>query len=883
MLTTLRGLVSRIRAVARSRHLDDEFDDELAAHVVMATEDYVKSGLTPEQARRAALLRLGGRTSLKDQHRDVRGIPLLEATWQDTRYSVRSLRKALGFTAIAVLTLSLGIGLVTTQMSFVNAALFKGLPFERSERIMTISRLDQQGRSLSTQKEQFEEWRTAQKSFGVLAAHTRESIEMSAEGFPMRTYKGAAFSADVLKLLGVRPMLGRGFSVEDERTDAPPVLLISQRVWKNDFSADPNVVGRSVRLRGEPATIVGVMPEEFAFPVSEVAWVNLRPGSTSGQNRPGMLSTVNVIGRLKDDATLAGARAEYNVLVNGSSPSGGKNQTLRARIVPYTELNREDGLTIILLALLWVVIGVLAVACLNVANLLSARALQNAHQLALRAALGASRSRLVRQMLTESCVLAVLGAIGGLLLAFWGLPMLNRGIASDETPFWVVVDLDYGVLAATVGLTLVVGVLAGLFPALRATRRDAGAMLKDVAGGGGNVRLGRFNRWLVIAQVGLSCAVLLATSVLVDAARKGSKIEFPFKPEKVLSAELRLTTAEFATEATRLQFQLALMERVRALPGMEASTFTTSFPYARMTGLASLEVMGAREGADVEPPRGFINPVLDGFFRDMRIPLREGREFAPTDIAGSERVTIVSENLARRLWPGESPIGKRIRRRGVSGASTETWMTVVGVATELPIDAPHRRQGIHVPVRQHPATQITLLLNPAQDPQMLIRPLQDTVRALSVDVPLDHVQTLATRLSEELGPLRVMGLLSLIFGVSGLLLAAVGVYGVTSFSVRRRIREFGIRIAIGATPRDLLRLVFKQGGRQLGIGLGIGALVGAALSVPLLHAMAALAKPPGVSNYLMVFGGVAIAVVVALWWPARRAARVDPITALRAE
>lgn len=810
------------------------------------------------------------------------GTSLPSQVVQDLRYAQRKLARSRAFTAIAVMTFGLGIGLVTLQISFVNGALMKGLPFENADRIMAIGRFNNRGQALSIPSTDFYAWRERLKSFDVVSAYTRENLDIGGEGFDARSYPGAAFSADVCRLLGVRPLLGRELMSEDERPGAPLVVLLSHHVWRADFAADSAVVGRVIRVQGESATVIGVMPEGFAFPVREMAWVNLRHGSP-GSSSPGVRSAAQMIGRLNENTSQSTAQAELQVLMNADVSSPGADQRIRARVVPYTDAASDSSLTTILFSLLAVVAGVLAIACVNVATLLSGRSLQNADEYALRAALGANRSRIVRQMLTESCVLATVGWAGGLLLASWGMPILSRAIVSPETPFWVKVDLDFSVLAVSAGVTFAAGVLSGLWPALHATRLEGGATLKNRATSGGSARSGRLNRGLVIIQIALSCAILLATSVLVDATRKGAKVDLPFDPERMLSADIRLTSAAFDTGEAQLNFQLRLLDRLRALPGVNAATFTTSLPFARMTGRSAIEARGMSTGDAVEPPRGFINPVLDGFFRDLRIPLREGREFASSDVAGSEPVAVISESLARTLWPNESAVGKTVRRKGSAGTTTEPWMTVIGVAADLPIDSPQRRQGIHVAARQHPQSQATLLISATSDPALLIRPTREAVRALSVDVPLNHPQTLTGRLSEELAPLRLMGMLALIFGAGALLLAAIGVYGVTSFSVQRRTREFGIRVALGATRKDLIRLVIGQGGRQLLTGLSSGALVGAVLCVPLLRVMAALARPPGPFTYLAVIAGIALIVSVALWWPARRAAAADPLLALRAE
>jgi predicted permease len=487
-------------------------------------------------------------------------------------------------------------------------------------------------------------------------------------------------------------------------------------------------------------------------------------------------------------------------------------------------------------------------------------------------------------MLTESGILAMTGAFGGLLLASWVVPLLNRTLADHpERPFWMVIDIDYLVLAVAAGVTLGVGLLAGLFPALRSTRPGTVDVLKDIAVGGPGLRVGRLNRVLVVTQVAVSCAVLVATGVLVDGMRKSTKTELPFNPDLILSADVRPDSPDFKTASQRLAFYAGLLERVRALPGVKNATITQSYPFDRM-GRSSVEVFGTPMSTEVEAPRVFFNRVASGFFRDLQLPLREGREFDDRDGPKSEPVAIVSESFARRFWPGESALGKRLRKKAnASAASADGWMTVVGVAPDLPIGTPDRRQGLHVPLSQDPFSAITLLLTATRDPKPLSRPLRDAVRSLSPDAAVDLVQTLGERGSEDRRLSRMLGALTLVFGVSALLLAAVGVYGVTSFAVQRRTREFGVRMALGARPLDVLALVFKQGALQLLVGLFAGTFGGWLISRPLMHVLASMAEPTGPLVYLLVFSCVGISMAYALWWPARRAAKVDPLVALRYE
>jgi putative ABC transport system permease protein len=876
----------KFRALFCKEKLDAEMAEEIRAHVELHALQNEKRGMSADEARYAALREFGGVAQIKERCRDEqrRGFLWLDQFVQDLRYAVRTLAKARRHAAMATLTLALGIGFVAVQFSIVNA-IQRGLPFADAERIMTVRPLTQNGRERGTPMSDFLTWRETQKSFVRLAAFGGEALEISSENLGARSFRGAAFSAGLLEMLGVHPVLGRSFVPEDERPDAAPVLLIGYRVWQNDFGGDPGIVGRVVRLRGESATIIGVMPDGFGFPETEQAWVNLRPAAFAERNRAGVhASAGRLVGRLRDNATVESARAEFDQLVRQSEPGAAATATPgpRARIKTVHDANGGKA-GIIALSLLGVVGGVLALACLNVANLLSARALQRGVELAVRSALGASRGRLIRQLLTESMLLALAGAAGGFLLAAWAVPLINRKLGEiPDKPFWLVVELDGRVMGAAIVVTMVVGLLCGLFPALRATRRGVGDMLKDAAGGGGaGFRLGRINRALIVAQLAVSSALLIVTSVLVNTVWSASRLGLPFDTDRVLSAQLRLSAREFADAGRRARFLDELLPRLRALPGVASATMTDSYPVERSNLQQPVEIAG-RSGPADDVGTVFSDAVAPGFFHDLQIPLREGREFTAFDGPGGERVAVINESFAQGAWPGVSALGKQFRRP--DGAGKESWLTVVGVVADLPTDrTPRGRAYYHVPLGQNPPDEPIVYLRTTGEVGLLVRPLLETVGTLAPDVPVDRIMSLTARMTERVGPLPIFSALGLAFGASGLFLAAVGIYSVTSIAMHGRTREFGIRIALGALPRDVLRHVIMQGTKQLALGLVTGVLLGWAASQPVTKAVSAVAGPIGVLIYALIIVVIAATVTLALWFPASRASRVNPMVALRSE
>ncbi|HWA27372.1 MAG TPA: ADOP family duplicated permease [Lacunisphaera sp.] len=866
----------------RRGRLEADMAEEMRLHVEGQTERNRAAGMNPDEARYAALRQFGNVASIQERAREGRGWTACEQVLGDLGYALRNLRRTPGFTAMAGGTLALGIGLVTTQFSLVSGALYRGLPFESAERLMTIERATAQGTQRFIRLDDFRTWRDQQSSFRGLGAYRNTVIELSGSGLPAQSFRGAAFSSGVLEVLRIVPVLGRGFRTDDERSDAPGVVLLSEDLWRNEFGGAPDIIGRALRIRGETATIVGVLPTGFAFPRNESVWVNLRLPPAGGPRREDAPQAA-VIGRLNEGTTLSAARAEFARLIaqtEAMEPDAAKRA--RISIKPTMESLNSTDIQVVMYSLLGVVGGVLLLACLNVGNLLSARALQRGQELAVRSALGASRARIVRLMISESLLLAMIGAGGGLVLSVWTVPALDRGLAVASRPFWVEFAIDYRVLAVTATLTLVIGLLAGLFPALHATRRGAGEMLKESGAGAiSSARLSRLTRWLVVAQVAVSCMVLTATSVLVDGSRRRTAMVQTTGADRILSAQVRLRTPKLERQAQRAEFYRAMVERLRAVPGVKAAAITSQFPFG--SNGQPLEVRDRPLAAGAPMPGGFLNAVSPGYFATTGLTVRAGREFDVRDQPGSEPVAVITESLAHQLWPGETALGRQLRPHQPDAKAAESWLTVVGIVADMPADGPDFRAGIHVPVSQHTPTDAVVVVAADVPPLTLAKPLRAVVSALDEDVPVDRVFTLAGRIEDDLKLLQTLGGLALAFGLGALLLAAVGIYGVTLFAVQRRTREFGVRLALGAQPGQVMRLVMRGGLTQCVAGIVAGGAAGWALSRPLESILANIQAPVSGLVYLTVAGAIVVVVLLALWWPARQAARSDPMSALRAE
>jgi predicted permease len=864
--------------------------EEMRVHLEMATEANVAAGMAPAEARAAARREFGGVDQVKEAYRDQRGLPWLEDGLRDFSYAVRQLARTPGFTAITVLTLALGIGLATVQFSFVYGAMIKGLPFEGAERIQAVETADAQGQQTVTGLRYFLLLRAEQKSFEQFAAYRRSGIDVSGTGLLARRYNGAEASAEVFPQTGVLPLLGRTLQAADEQAGAPRVLVLSHPVWKNDFAADPSIVGRALRVNGEPATVVGVMPAGFHFPLAEQAWINFR---LPVPEAAGWSDIVSIVARLRPGVTLAQARSEFDVLLGRIAQIAPKRGriTERAIVTPFAEHEVGGPFATVLWTLLALVGLVLVLACVNVANLIHARLLRQRHELAVRAALGASRGRLLRQMLSLSTVLAGLGAAAGVLLAMAVVPLLNPLLADPKKPYWVTLEIGWRVLAGTALLTLAVALLSGLVPALRMLRPDPQTGLRDGGKGATELHQSRLGRVLSVAQIALATAVLVVGAVLSRGIYRAGAEPYPGDTSRMLVAAcettaLDATTDKSALAARRQALFQELFVRGAGLPGVTGAALTDR----DQTGAgyrAPLEIAG-RPADEAEKREQFpVEWVSPGYFAvfDLR-PLR-GRLLTDADVATGDAVAVINESCARRYWPGADPIGQLVRTEGRS-ISREPWRRVIGVVPDLPMLGvgmePHT-PGIYVPLDLATMSRINLLLRTSGDPAGLVNPLRDILRDLAPDQPFKSVLTLQQAIDQRLLLIRILCGMALVFGATGGLLAALGIFGVMAFFVEQQRREFGVRLALGARPAQILGLVLHRGLGQLAIGLTIGLVLGWALNWPLQNSVSAFRAIAHLDAGILLLAATVVtaSVLLACWLPARRAAKVDPLEALRSE
>ena len=872
-LIRFRSLLSNL---FQRDHAERELDRELSAHFALLVDEKIATGMSPADARRAARIEIGGVDQVKEQVRDVRLGATIEQVWQDTRYALRMLRKNPGFTSIVVITLALGIGVNTAIFSLVDGILLRALPYEQPNRLV---RLVQSQRQLG-----LDTWNLSQASFAALrdnnhsfetvAAYSTSGANLTGDGDPKRVSLGTV-SADFFKVLGIPPVLGRTFRPGEDTAGNNGVCVISYGFWQSRFAGDPNIIGRSLNLSGTTTEVVGVMPAGFSFPRPETEmWIPLALNPT----RPAPYF-LRAIARLGSGVSPSAAETETTGVLwdyARQHPDTSENRVpvdkgsaLKTIVTPLKEV--MVGPTQKPLLILLCAVGlVLLIACANVANLLLARATSRVREIAVRFALGATPSRVARQLLTESLVLAFIGAAGGVMLAWLGVRMLDR-MPTDGIPRIEAVTVDGRVLAFTAGL------LFGLMPALRAYRMGMVAAMHEGGRGGSSSR--RSNSALVAAQFALSFVLLIGAGLLLKSFQHLQSVNLGFNPENLLTMSVALPARKYSKPEQALQFCESLTDRMRSLPGVRAAGLITSLPFVGDGNTDNFIVEGHEPGAGDEGVQGQLLSMTPGNLQAMEIPLLRGRDFLESDKSDSQPVAIVDETLARMYWPDGDALGKRVETTG-----DMQWMTIVGVVGGIKQDqlAERLQPHIYAPLAQSPTLLAKLVIRTDVPTNSIIGSVRNAVSELDPAIPIYSIRSMNEVIGRTLNSQRLTNLLLTSFSVMALLLAAVGIYGTMSLYVGSRKNEFGIRLALGAQPGALLRLVLREGMVLIAAGIAIG--VGGALV--LTRAMVSLLFEVSPTDPVVFTGVPLLLVFVALaacFVPARRASRVDPMVALRCE
>ena len=887
-MSWLKEFFLRLHATFRGDQIDREIDEEMRFHLEMRSRENVESGMTPAEARRDALRRFGNITYIKEMSRDVRGGGMIETLLQDLRYGTRMLLKKPGFTIVAVLTLALGIGANTAVFSVVNGVLFRPLPYKDTERIITIWEPSRGGRTLGLTDLEFFDLRQQNYVFEDIAAYATGATNLSGRGEPERV-AATWVSSGFFPVLGVQPSIGRSFTPEDDKPGLSQVVVLSYGLWQRRFASDPSVIDQQISLNGISRTIIGVMPSDFQFDSKDVElWIPL--GLDPANVNPGDRS-YRAVARLKPDVTLEQARREMNSLAARLADEhkkrypAGVNATQSLNLIPIYELIVGD-IRPVLLILLAAIGFVFLIACANVANLMLAHAEARQKEIAIRIALGAGRARIIRQLLTESLILSVMGGSLGMLLAVWGVQALIA-IASESVPRTDEVSVNVAVLVFTFAVSVLAGIIFGLVPALASSKVNLHLSLKEsgkaATGGSGS----RTRYLLVASEIALALVLLISAGLMINSILHLINVDPGFDSKNVLTARIMLPQSKYPEHQQVDAFYKQLLERIEALPGVTSVGTVTVLPLSGLNSNASFEIEGRPRASDQVVQNADYRMVSRGYFRTMGISLLEGRDFEESDQESAPGVVIINDTMARIYWPDEDVIGKRINL-GVPGSP---WLIIVGVVKDV------KHQGLDV--RPNPQMYFlhsqnaystalgvwrstALVIRTASDPQALIGGIKSEVQSIDKDLPLAKIQTMEQVMSSSIARSRFTMVLLATFALVALVLAAVGVYGIISYVVTQRTHEIGIRMALGAQPRQVLKLVVGQvvvlaiAGVIMGLGLAVAStrvmanlLFGVSTTDPITFIVISL---------LLIGVSVAASLV-----PARRAINIDPMEALRYE
>ncbi len=827
-----------------------------------------------------------------------------DSFFQDLRIGFRMLVKDKTFLVLAVIVLALGICGITTQFTMINAIMLRGFSFPYPEQLMSVGLIDPQasdqnnnfGNGNIPSKQDYEDLRAGQKSFSMMSAYLNGStINVTYKKTPQR-YTGGYVTEDFFKIIDVKPILGRDFTAEDNKPGAEKVTILGNEIWKRDFNGDPHIVGQAVRINGKAATIIGVMPPNFKFPQNEELWVPLynefplKPRGDPTDNGS------QVYGRLKPGVTQDQANAEFIGLAKRMAQDNPKTnaQFTSASVQPLLKSFTGQQLTQIMYAMFGAVIVVLLIACVNVMNMQFGRAALRSRELAIRGALGATRWRIVRQMLTESFLIAFLGAVVGVALAYWAVDLLAQitGTPQFQLPYWIQFTIDAKVLGFTLGAVIFATLVSGLVPALLAARGNTSEMMKEGGRGNSSRLVNIITRVLVVGQIAMTAALLVASVLQINSIRNRIKLDYGYDEKGVYAARMGLFEGDYPTEESRRGFFKRAVRSLRTNPAFEGAAMSDRF---RMTfaGYGQYEVDGQVYKTDRDRPKGNSESVSDAYFSTIGLKILEGRDFTLDDSDATQPVAIVNASFARKHWGNESPLGHQVRI--FNPAQPQPWRRIVGVVPDTLMQGPFNTEadgaGFYVPLLgASPAPQFCTIVvrpHPGQAAENLGPALSKAVAQLDSNLPVYFPGTPASSHSEFLSGPRLVASLFSIFGVVAFILSAVGLYGVMSFSVNQRTQEFGIRMALGADAARIFKMVMSQGAWQLVIGLGIG--IGfAALFFGVIAAGALeniLFKVNALDPFIYTTVAALITAVAAAscFVPARRATRVNPMVALRAE
>lgn len=887
----MRGIWRSLGALWHKRHLERDLDDEMLFHIERETEANIRKGMSAEEARAAALRRFGGVDQMKERCRDLRGTRIIETFFQDLRYGARTMLKKPVYAAVAVLTLALGIGANSAIFTVVNAVLLRPLPYHEPDRIVQLWETNPvRGWTQATvAPANYLDWQRENSVFESMAAYSGDDGKGSrlsnfyykGAGEPER-FKGLGTTGDLFTVLGVSAALGRTFRPEETWQGNNLVVVLSHGLWQRSFGSDAAIIGKTILLNGRERTVIGVMPTGFYYPSKEVElWVPF------GWNEADMRQTqmrrahfLRAIARLKAGVSIEQARAEMARIAAGLEQTyPDTNTKMGVGLGPLYDWVVED--TRLRLLIFLAAVGlILTIACVNVANLTLARASERAREIAIRTALGATRLRLIRQLLTESLLLALIGGLLALPLAYWGMKLLTR-FSPGDIPRVDEVSLDWRVIGFTFLISALTALAFGVLPALSSTRVDLNVNLKDggqqLSSGGGK----RLRGLLVVCEVAVSLIVILAAGLVIRSYYYLQRSDPGVDTENILTLRISLPGNKYQEARQVRDFYRQAEERIGALPGVEAVGATARLPLKGYDWTSDLTVEGRTDNSYGVEVRH--KDVTHNYFATMRLPIVSGRAFNDSDTDKSTSVIVINEAMARQYFPNEDAIGKRVKFAKPENQRAP-WHTIIGVVKNEQQDGLGQevRPEVYQSQVQNPNESMSLVVRTTGDPMALVAAVRNEIFALDANLPAYDFTTMAEIVSGSMARERFTVLLLGVFAAVALLLAAVGVYGVISYSVTQRTHEFGIRIALGASSLELVKMVIAQGMKIVVAGLVIGIIAALALT----RVMASLlygVSPFDPITFCSVPLLLAIVALVACYIPARRTTKIDPITALRYE
>ena len=881
-----RRFFARLASMVTKRASEERLREEIEEHLALQTAENLRAGLSMVEARRQAMLKFGGVEAIKEDYRAERGLFFIETLLQDLRYGLRMLGRSPGFTAVAVLTLALGIGANTTIFSMVNALLLHPYRFHNLDSLVLLWEnrgIDEGPDARSISPGDVTDLRASSQLFENIATYQCPDFNLSSEG-RVEVARGCRVSANFFSVLGVGPALGRLFSTDNEQPGADQAVILSNGFWQSRFAGDAQLLGKTICLDGRNYTVAGIMPPDFDYPVAMELWVPLALNPAEKADRSQL--SLAALGRLKPGVTVTQTSVALNNFSRRLSELYPK--TNDGRVLNVLLLRKELYVySLPLFSLLQAAaVFVLLLASANLANLLFARVIARQRELAVRFALGANRSRLARLLVSEMSLLALLGGTVAIAASFSSVRVLRSSISPDWTkwvPGWDAIQVDSTVLFFTIFLSLLLGLVFGLSTALHLRHINLNTVLKETGRSSAGPARARLRNGLVSTQVAFALILLVCAGLTMQGFNRLANAYQGFQPSQVLKFEVSLPENAYSDNTKRVNFFQTALRGVSSLPGVSVAALASNLPASSADNQKTLFTIEGRPALQAsEALAADLQTISGGYFSALKIPLIAGRFFTDTDNASAARVAIVSRTMANRFWPGSDPLGQRFKLGAAESA--DPWMTVVGVVGDARQNwwNPATFPVIYQPYLQSSRRFYRFVLRTASDPTSYASAARAAIAQVDPKIPITELKTLETEVQDSIAIVHIMGVLMAIFGSVALLLSSIGVYGILSESVAQRTHEFGIRFALGANPRDVLRLVFRHALLVSGIGLVIGLPISFAVS----RAMAAFVfgiVSVSVPVLASLAGLLLLVALVAAYFPARRALGVGPMVALRYE